>query len=275
MEMQSLDLPLVFFTVLTQTAIGMAMFAALCLPATAGASPGNRLRTEWIMIVVLVSLGTAAAFLHIGKPLGVFRILNNIGVSWLSREILLVGLFSGLAALNLLKLLPLAPKALQNIDRLLLMRGTAVVGLLAVVATGITYAWTGIDAIYNIVPLAFFLSTVFVLGAAFASWFVEGEPFLKVHGALVMALVASLVLRICLPFIWLSGGTVVHNSGQHYLQSPLHWLHILAFLAALYVIRGRRIPKWLPILLVLVELMGRTAIFALVETSGSNIGNLY
>ena len=282
MDMRELELPLVFFTVLAQTGIGMAIFATLrdrkALPTTVGAGLGNPPSStshEWSVVFALLCLGTFAAFFHLGKPLGVFRILNNVAVSWFSREILTVGIFSGLAGLMMLLRLRKAPAFLQNLDQRLVGGVTAFAGLLAVLAMGVTYAWTGIDPIHNVIPTLFFLLTVAILGTAFTSYFTGGEALESARQALRSALITGLVVHISVPLIWLSGGTLMRHSGTSYLESPIHWFHVLMLCFGLYAIRNKEVPRWLPPLLLIAELAGRLALFMLVMPSRANIGNLY
>lgn len=280
MDMRELELPLVIFTVLSQTAVGMAIFAALRGNKSLVASTATSVRVpaplqEWGMVFTLLCLGTFAAFFHLGKPLGVVRMLNNIAVSWFSREILFVGIFSGLVAFMVLLHVDKAPTFLKRLDQQLVARAAAAVGFIAVVMMGFTYAWTGLDPIHNIIPVLFFILTTFVLGAAFATYFVEGETFENVRQALKTALVTSLVVHVSVPFIWLSGGTLMRASGTNYLESPIHWFHILVMCLALYLVRNKQMPKWLPPLLLVAELAGRVGIFLLVTPSRVNIGNLY
>lgn len=281
MDMRELELPLVIFTVLSQTAVGIAIFAALrgkkplVASSSADVHSTSSFNQEWGMVFALLCLGTFAAFFHLGKPLGVVRILDNLAVSWFSREILFVGTFSGLAALMVLLRIDKGPEILQRLDQRLVERAAAVVGFLAVLVMGITYAWTGIDPIHNIIPVLFFILTTFVLGAAFTTYFAEGEALESARQALKYALITSLVVRISVPFIWLSGGTLMRTSGANYLESPIHWCHMLALCLALYVVRNKHVPKWLPLLLLVAELAGRVGIFLLVTPSRVNIGNLY
>jgi DMSO reductase iron-sulfur subunit len=88
------ELPLIIFTLCGQMAAGMAFFALFGGPLTP------------LMLTILASLigmGGLASFLHLGRPLRAWRALNHLKKSWLSREILLFGLFgvSWLVALAL------------------------------------------------------------------------------------------------------------------------------------------------------------------------------
>lgn len=266
--MDTRELPLILFTLLTQVAVGMAVFAAVRQWAVVD-GPTTRSRNEWIVILALIGLGVFAAFFHLGKPLGAIRMLANLGTAWLSREILSFGLFGALAAVSFYLVFTRSPNGL-------LLKVTAIVGLLAVFSTGMAYASSGLDAIHNVLPLVFFMLTVFTLGPAVASYFVEEKSHTLLTTLLSPVLLASLIIRFAIPFVWLSGNAVMRTSGQNFLASPLHWIHIAALLVGLVVFRrNQNLPAWLPIVLLIGELLGRIAFFALVASSGANLGGVY
>jgi DMSO reductase anchor subunit len=266
--MENFELPLVLFTLLTQVAVGMTIFAALRQWSTVEGAT-TQTRNEWIAVLALVALGIIAAFFHLGKPLGFFRMLTNIGSAWLSREILGFALFGILAAVTFFMVYTKSPNGL-------LFKLTAIVGLLAVFTTGMAYSSAGIDAIHNILPLIFFLLTVFTLGPACASYFMNEKAQGMLVAVLSPTLLASFVARLVVPFAWLAGNAVTRASGQNFLASPLHWIHLGLLLVGFVTLqRGKTIPAWLPIALLLAELIGRIAFFALTAFSGANLGNLY
>ena len=266
--MENFELPLVLFTLLTQVAVGIAIFAALRQWSTIeGATTQSR--NEWIAVLALFAVGVVAAFFHLGKPLGFFRMLSNLGSAWLSREILSFALFGVLAAATFYMVYVKTSNGL-------LFKLTAVVGLLAVFTTGMAYSSVGIDAIHNLLPLIFFLLTVFTLGPACASYFMNEKAQGMLIAVLSPTLLASLLVRFAVPFAWLAGNAVTKASGQNFLASPFHWIHLGVLLLGFVVLqRGKSIPAWLPIALLLGELFGRVAFFALTVFSGANLGNLY
>jgi DMSO reductase anchor subunit len=237
--MDTRELPLILFTLLTQIAVGMAVFAALRQWATVE-GPTIKSRNEWITILALIGLGVFAAFFHLGKPLGaIYLVFTKASNGWL-------------------------------------FKATALVGLLAVFSTGMAYASAGLDAIDNVLPLILFMLTVFTLGPAIASYFVDEKSHAGLVSILVPTLLTSVSVRFVVPFVWLSGNVVMRTSGQNFLASPLHWLHIAALLVGVMIVRpGKSLPKWLPVVLLIGELLGRIAFFALVSSSGSNIGGMY
>lgn len=266
--METLEFPLVLFTLLTQMAVGITVFAALRQWSTVEGAT-TQTRNEWITVLALIALGVFAAFFHLGKPFGAILMLTNLGSAWLSREILGFGLFGALVAATFYMVYAKSPNGL-------LFKLTALFGLIAVFFTGMAYASAGLDAIHNILPLVFFFLTVFTLGPAAASYFVGEKSHSMLIAVLSPTLIASLAVRFIVPFAWLAGNAVTRASGQNFLASPLHWIQLIVLLVGFVTLqRGKSIPAWLPIVLLFGELAGRVAFFALTIFSGANLGNLY
>jgi formate dehydrogenase iron-sulfur subunit len=87
--------PLVFMTVLTQLSVGA--FAAVWLLQVSGLQA--RLRIAALVSLTLGGLALAASTLHLGRPMFAYRALKMWKRSWLSREVLLFGVFSQVAFL--------------------------------------------------------------------------------------------------------------------------------------------------------------------------------
>jgi DMSO reductase anchor subunit len=78
------ELSLVAFTLLSQMAAGIAVFSLFSEPFS----------FPWLATLgTLIGLGGLISFLHLGQPLNAWRALNHLKKSWLSREILMFGLF--------------------------------------------------------------------------------------------------------------------------------------------------------------------------------------
>lgn len=86
------DRSLVAFSLLTQTAVGM-----LCALLVSWWLPGDWVGTSASMLYVgpLAATAALASLLHLGSPGNAWRALANLKSSWLSREILFLGLFVG------------------------------------------------------------------------------------------------------------------------------------------------------------------------------------
>lgn len=79
------ELPLVGFTLLTQMAAGLAVSGLLIssLPASVLSA-----------IAILLAVGGLISFLHLGRKRNAWRAVMHLRKSWLSREILMAGLFT-------------------------------------------------------------------------------------------------------------------------------------------------------------------------------------
>lgn len=78
------ELPLVAFTLLMQLAVGLAVCSLVFSPVPA---------PVWLAIGILWGLGGIISFLHLGRKRNAWRAVSHLKKSWLSREILLAGLF--------------------------------------------------------------------------------------------------------------------------------------------------------------------------------------
>ena len=89
------ELPLVFMTVLTQISLGgfLALFLGDAMSLFGFAN------TNWIMALLVAlpaALGLPLSALHLGRPFLALTAMKNVKTSWLSREALALGVFTGL-----------------------------------------------------------------------------------------------------------------------------------------------------------------------------------
>jgi len=92
------ELPLVFMTVLTQISLGG--FLALFLGDVMSLFGFEK--TNWIMALLVMlpsAIGLPLSALHLGRPFLALTAMKNIKTSWLSREALALGVFTGLMSL--------------------------------------------------------------------------------------------------------------------------------------------------------------------------------
>ena len=94
--METRDWSLVFFTVLTQAAVGAFLVLQVlrhlshrCRPAPGGGTP-----VPTLAVLAVLSSGLLAALLHLSDPLQAARAVVNFSTSWLSREIVFGSLFA-------------------------------------------------------------------------------------------------------------------------------------------------------------------------------------
>lgn len=264
--MNNMELSLVLFTVLSQAAIGLVILSSMRQLALEG--PAGNVRMEWLTASILLVVGMFASLFHLGHPLGAPMALTHLGTAWLSREALGVGLVLGLMVLGFVT----AREAVK--PGLALAAGA--VGLLALFFMGMTYAPPGYPALNNALPFVFFLLTAAVLGTAFSSYFAPAEKKPLLARILDVSLLVALVIYLVVPCVWLSGGTVMQQTGTAYLTSPLYWTRIIVGLAIpLYAVwRSGSISFWVPPVILIGELIGRVAFFSLSVHASANIGGL-
>lgn len=128
------EMPLVFMTVLTQMSLGafFGLFMGELLGLLGMDSP------SWILallVVVPAALGLPLSALHLGRPFLAMTAMKNIKSSWLSREALSLGLFTGMMTVNA----GLYFFEVNPLLRLLFEAGTLAVGLFGIYAQGMIY----------------------------------------------------------------------------------------------------------------------------------------
>ncbi|MEW5723945.1 MAG: DmsC/YnfH family molybdoenzyme membrane anchor subunit [Thermodesulfobacteriota bacterium] len=267
--MNAMELTLVVFTVLGQTAVGLVLMSAVRQWA-AVEGPAGRVRQEWLAALVLLAVGMFVSFFHLGHPFNAYRALVHQGTSWLSREALSYTVFGILILIAFVTMV-------KKTASLALLKITALVGLIALFVSSLVYAPPSLPALSGGAPTFFFLLTAFIVGAAASSYFAGAEKQGLVLKVLTVSLVVGLVVNLAFPGLWTSGGTVMRQTGLAYFSSGWYWLRILgglAFpLAVIWI--AKRIPVWLPVWLLAGEALGRILFFTHVFHTAVNIGGIY
>jgi anaerobic dimethyl sulfoxide reductase subunit C (anchor subunit) len=92
------DWSLVLFTTLAQLSVGMILWFTLAgyFFSDLGVfmEPGPATRYPVLLALVLIGVATVTSFLHLGNPSNAPNALNNLSGSWLSREILALGVYA-------------------------------------------------------------------------------------------------------------------------------------------------------------------------------------
>ena len=87
--MHFLELPLVFFTVLAQCAVGGYLLVIAHLNSIPDGKQRRLVAMKTIFFVLaFMTIGFASSTMHLGSPLRAFNSLNRVGGSGLSNEIL-------------------------------------------------------------------------------------------------------------------------------------------------------------------------------------------
>jgi DMSO reductase anchor subunit len=170
------ELPLVGFTLLAQMAAGMAV-CSLALPAL----PHPLL----LSIGILLGMGGLVSFLHLGKKRNAWRAVLHQKKSWLSREVLLAGLF-GLAWVC-------------NVALAWQMESSIARWLMALLGVGLVFSMSQVYRLRAVpvwntwrTPAAFFLSAA-VLGALGVNLAAQAPGWALLAG---FALLAELILAL-------------------------------------------------------------------------------
>ena len=149
-------LPLVVMLVLTQFSVGLYTVALIL----GDASGAHAVR---IAAFVAMAIGLAASTSHLGRPLGAWRAFLGLRRSWLSREIVVFGGFSGVAAAyTAAPFFEFVPTGIVG----LLGVGTVLSGLLGVFCSVMIYVDT--QRPFWSLPVSFgkFFGTMLALAAA-------------------------------------------------------------------------------------------------------------
>ena len=175
------DFALIAFTILAQMAVGSFLVLGLVHTYAARATnmeEADRLSDRALLVIwPVLGLALLASLLHLGSPFGAYRAVNNLGTSWLSREILFGSSFFVLGVVfAFLQWRKLGSFALRNT----LAWITALAGLALVYSMSNVYllptqpAWNTWAT-----PVTFFTAT-FLLGAlAMGAAFVANYAYLK------------------------------------------------------------------------------------------------
>ncbi|EAA5961252.1 hydrogenase [Salmonella enterica subsp. enterica serovar Stanleyville] len=255
--MEKYELPLVFFTVLSQMSVGMAL--VLTWRTLRGEVEGQRF--YWLVTGLVLALASIAAILHLAHPDRAYNALINLRHAWLSREILGATLFGAAVGVTFLAK---GHKAMALI--------ASVFGVLLVAVQGMTYAAPAMVAIANGFTMLLFFITVWVMGCA-------AIPLLKLRPAvpaLRQGIVVCIAVLIAAPLVWLSGGTVMQMTARSWLASPFYLASLVCLALAFVASRhGDSHPKLLFVLLFVGVFLSRLVFFGDTVSTIVNIGHLY
>ncbi len=173
---------LVTFTILAQMSVGAFLVLGVVkffVARKAGAAEADRMGDlSLIAIIAVLGLGLLASIFHLGNPLAAPRAINDLGSSWLSREILSGSIFFVLGALYaLLQLFKWGPAALRTVISWL----AALAGITLIFCMSMVYyilptqpAWNNLAT-----PISFFTTTLLLGALAMGVAFVANYSYIK------------------------------------------------------------------------------------------------
>lgn len=134
------ELPLALFTTLASVGIGafVAMFCAIYVNKSMGADSIKRLDKLTVVPIVFCVVALICAFFHLGDPMHAFNIVNTIGASPMTNEIVAFCVFLVLALVYWL--VALAGKLEKHGPRVVFSGVVALFGLVSCIMMGLAYA---------------------------------------------------------------------------------------------------------------------------------------
>ncbi|PLR77451.1 cyclic nucleotide-binding protein [Bacillus sp. V3-13] len=165
---------LLIFTVCMQAAIGGMLMLWLFyrkLAKMGGEKTFVMMRIPLLVIAGLSIIGLGASFAHLGAPSNAFNTIRHLGFSWMSREILMTGLFIGAACVTT------ALAFVQKKVNPWLLLVSALIGLIDIYCMAAIYANTLVSGWHSINTFTSFYGTAFVLGPVLAASFIA--PLLR------------------------------------------------------------------------------------------------
>ncbi|TMN23184.1 dimethyl sulfoxide reductase anchor subunit family protein [Lentibacillus cibarius] len=157
--------PLLIFTIAMQAAIGgifMLWVYQLRCKDKENLDMFNLFKIPLVIIAGFSLVGLGASFAHLGAPTNAFNTLRHVGSSWMSREILVTGMFIGLTFIT-------AAWAFyrKKVSPWLLLV-TALVGFIDVYCMAAIYSNSLISPWNSIHTFMSFYGTTFILGSVLA-----------------------------------------------------------------------------------------------------------
>ena len=252
------ELPLVIFTVLSQTAVGA--FVLLLIANKLSHISDRQLAVGLFASMCLFGVGMLASMTHLGQPVRAFNVLSGIGRSPMSNEVLFAALFAAFGGLSsLLLVLNKGPKGLLQLIAAL----GGLIGLGFVFAISNVYHIATVATWANDFTMINMMLTVLIGGGAFAALF--GAVRL---GSLIsaVAIIASLALKPgYFSEIW-AADSALSSAQISWFTVQFALLAVGLMLASL--ISAKRCECKLPIVtcaaaVVIAELCGRIAFYNL------------
>jgi DMSO reductase anchor subunit len=181
----------------------------------------------------LAAISLAASTAHLGRPAFAWRALRALKTSWLSREVLMLSVFAGIASAYAGLLL------LGSGDRMLLGLATAVSGFAGVFCSARIYVVLARPAWNSPFTISDFFATAFLLGPLLLRPF----GFSASHG-LANAAIAGAVVQLMVQVAklgWLAFSDVYELQASSLLLRN-HFRGVLAARLALLIIGGVILP---------------------------------
>lgn len=246
---------LIFFTTFAQLAIGLTVFAVV-----ASSISQEKLALKlWRSSLLCIIIAGGASVLHLQNPMNAFYTITQVVNSWMSREIVCVGIFSGLLFWQ-------SVKGNKLTGYITLFIGLIVIYVMAeVYASVITMPMWGLAG-----TLLAFFGTTFLLGGAFSLILVRNIDSTLLKRAALSSIILGIFLSLSAKMSWVN---IALTSAQ--LSIPDHYfagfynsiIYVVCLLLGSLLLIYKKSSRF-PILLSFVfllffvaEIMGRSLFF--------------
>ena len=270
------EFPLVFFTLLVQMAVGMVLVGKCVLGNEADRALREGVRRQNVAALLLFAVAVVISFVHLGTPLHAPFTLLHVMQSWLSREILMIGLV-GLALLWLV-VVGRKKQAADGEKKAMIVAGLCGIALLFVMSC--VYNQASMPGWRNWGVFTAFLASMCLLGGSWhgvvLSLRKEGAPVRALGPCLVWAVLGLVLMAVSLPLAMPEQSTFVNPVSRLLPPACIAWSHGLHALAsglgvvllALAAARGMQGKGFRPaltvpafLLIVLGEVFGRLVFY--------------
>ena len=162
---QPAHFPLILMLLLTQTSVGIFFWNQVLTYSWPGALSLSNQKANLLAGLVAGVTGIAASVAHLGRPFQAWRSFLGLKKSWLSREIVVFGLYLGSAAAFVISVL-LRPSSIGSLSSNLAALWTIFTGLVGVFCSVMVYHDTRRPFWHWSLAGAKFFGTTLALGAA-------------------------------------------------------------------------------------------------------------
>lgn len=252
------ELPLALFTTLASVGIGafVAMFCAIYINKSMGAGSIKRLDKLTVVPIVFCVVALICAFFHLGDPMHAFNIVNTIGASPMTNEIVAFCVF--LVPALVYWLVALAGKLEKHGPRVVFSGVVALFGLISCIMMGLAYALPAIP-IWNspwgtVQVLGAMLLGGALLGGAILNMSVRDTPLEgEADGRIrLLAMLGGLVLVIGTAVLFGMGASaksamidVAANTGTLIVPLALTIAFSIVAVATAFLGKGAKRTGWL------------------------------
>lgn len=252
--------PLIIFTLLSQTAAGVSILTGLFSFVFPQAGWINRDGMIPMLCLALLIAGTAVSVFHLGHPLGSIRSLANLKRSWLSREILAVGIYA--AALLHQLVFTFIYTSMSPLIRISVVVSAAA-AVLFIYTSARVYKNPGYPSLNNHVPVTAFFITAFVMGLSVLGILIPNfSPGHQLSLFMIPLLLIVLVFHILIPVFWLNSDSASRQTAVSYFCSAAYWTRAAVLGAGLLIFWNIQNPGWIWVVIISGgELAGRMLFF--------------